>query len=221
MSTKLALLCNQSKVLQKVLGEKVVIIDSAWEFPFHLSNDSLKKIWVLLGFFQDKRLIENLSSVSREFMGKLLGIEVQKPLLHNAQSSEIIGVHIRRGDYLAIPDYGVLTERYFVRAIQSLSTAESKIVLACDDSETLRKLGSFKNQLLLYPESNSPLSTMALLAKSQFFIMSNSTFSFWVGWAVKQHGGSVYSPKPWFKRVKLPNDFLALDGFIMLESEFE
>jgi hypothetical protein len=220
VSSRLFVLGKKSKLFHKFIEGRIVVIDKPWEFIPNPDNLENKKIKVLLGFFQDKKLIEALSPKNQEFMKKILGVASPGFLSGNHQRHESIGVHVRRGDYLQITDYGVLSDKYFIDAVQSLLTPESKVVLASDDDEALIRIGKFSNQLLLFSSTHSPLSTIEILVKSTKFIMSNSTFSFWIGWAVHQQGGQVFAPSPWHKNSDVPKDFLRLDGFITRDSEF-
>jgi len=85
----------------------------------------------------------------------------------------------------------------------------------------LKRIGKYERQLLLPSQLYSPLETMKQLASSEVFIMSNSTFSFWIGWAVLRSGGSVYAPTPWFKSTYTPPNFLKLSGFTFVDAKFE
>jgi hypothetical protein len=38
---------------------------------------------------------------------------------------------------------------------------------------------------------------------------------------ISQGGGTVYAPEPWFKKSKVPRNYLYLDSFIKKPSVFE
>lgn len=220
VSSKLFVLGNKLTFFHKSIEGRIIVMDKPWEFIPNPQTKEIKRIWVLLGFFQDKRLIETLSATNQELMKRVLGVASPEFLSGDHKGRETIGVHVRRGDYLQIKEYGVLSEKYFIDLVNLLLTPESKVVLASDDDEALIRIGKFSNQLLLFSSTHSPLSTIEILVKSTKFIMSNSTFSFWIGWAVHQQGGQVFAPSPWHKNSDVPKDFLRLDGFITRDSEF-
>lgn len=196
-------------------------IHNPCEFPFDLLSQGGKLPWVLMGFFQDIKLMKSLSSRNKTFLLKILNADPVRDFSNLGDYRDSIGVHVRRGDYASIPDYGILTRSYFQEIIQGVRKDHSKVIIASDDAEILPGFKSMGNEELLFPNKYSPLQSIIELAKTQTFVMSNSTFSFWIAWAVFLSGGTVYTPDPWFRRSKVPTNFLSLDGFIKKTSEFE
>ena len=205
----------------KFIKTKFRTIHNPWEFPFDLLSQVGKPPWVLRGFFQDIKLINSLSSSNRTFVLKMLDADSVRDFSSLGGYQDSIGVHVRRGDYASIPDYGILTRSYFQEIIQGVRKDHSKVIITSDDAEILPGFKSMGNEELLFPDIYSPLQSMIELAKTQTFVMSNSTFSFWIAWAVFLGGGTVYTPEPWFRKSEVPTNFLSLDGFIKKTSKFE
>ncbi len=196
-------------------------IQSPWEFPFDLLSEVGKPPWVLRGFFQDLKLINSLSTRNRNFLLKILDADPLRNFSNLGVYKDSIGVHVRRGDYASIPDYGLLTRSYFQEIIQGVRKDNSRVLIASDDAEILPEFRTSGNEELLFPNLYSPLQSLIELAKTRTFVMSNSTFSFWIAWVVSLGGGTVYAPEPWFKKSKVPKNCLYLDSFIKKPSVFE
>lgn len=193
----------------------------SWQFPFEVTKNSENLPWILRGFFQDAKLITALSNSNRLFLAKIFDINLDNENTVGNFETTIIGVHIRRGDYRSIPSYGLITCDYFEKLIARVQSEESEVLIASDDSELLRNIKVVGCITQIPPEKNTPLETMIRLSKSNIFLMSNSTFSFWIAWVVDLQGGTVYMPKPWYKEAQIPEDFLYLVNFIHVLAEFE
>jgi hypothetical protein len=219
LSSRAQLIGLKFPKVENYLAQKFRTVLSPWEFPNELVDEESGGIWVLRGFFQDKKLIEELSQYSKQFLGLMLNVNLEDNKATLEKNS--IGVHIRRGDYRLIPSYGLLSLSYFKKLIAKLGNENTKILIASDEIEVSNRLEVEGEKWILDPDSCSPLETISALARVNTFLMSNSTFSFWAAWAVHSRGGAVYMPEPWFKEGKVPADFLYLDKFIKSTAEFE
>lgn len=220
--TKIIFLTRDKPKLSRFILKRLRIMDKPWEFPFDSLDVQKPRMYVLLGFFQDIKLIDDLSEESALVLMQILNLDSDKMINLKNNKLRLIGAHVRRGDYISIPEYGILTEKYFRDLIDiQFQEEDHMILIASEDNELLRRIGKYKRQLLLTSQIYSPLETMKQLARSEVFIMSNSTFSFWIGWAVLRNGGSVYAPTPWFRSTYTPPDFLKLSGFTLVEAKFE
>jgi len=231
-SRKFNLWTNKTSSRMLILSSKVPRVDSymirkfrtmshSWEFPFDLLDISAKKPWILRGFFQDIKLVQELSESNRVFLARLFDIELAQEYPGKILYPKSIGVHIRRGDYKDIPSYGILAIPYFQQLISQSSFNQLPTYVASDDSNLLAINRFTSRDTILDPKIKSPLTTMMILARVDIFLMSNSTFSFWIGWIVCLRGGRVYMPNPWFKHVEVPEDFLFMESFIRTNAQFE
>ena len=218
---KLFLIAKTNQMVRKLIANMIVVIECPWEYPFDREEEMIRETKVLFGFFQNKDLVQNLNIANRTFLAKIFDPVTKNSAPSQSSKSISIGAHLRRGDYSQIPEYGLLSLEYFRRAIDKYVTNGSRVVLASDDMSCLEELGTYEKQLLLFPRDYSPLKTMVELSKVDVFVMSNSTFSFWIGWKVLQNGGKVLAPNPWFRENYTPEGFLLLDEFQLLSSIFD
>jgi hypothetical protein len=109
-----------------------------------------------------------------------------------------IVMHIRRGDYVALPQFhGILKPSYYVNAVQRMmsETCITKVLVFSDDIEWCKTIG-LPESTVYVDESDE---TIALLLMSQFkhYIISNSSFSWWAVW-LGESATLVYAPDRWF-----------------------
>lgn len=217
---KLDLLSEKKLALKYSIAQKFKTVENNEGFPATLLEEGTKLPWILSGFFQDNALVEGLGIRSQEFISLVLANDETKFDLE-IKNKKLIGVHIRRGDYINIPQYGVLSIEYYNKAIETINVDQAKYLVASDDSKVFDLITFKESAEFVSPDFNSPLKTLKTLAACNYLIMSNSSFSFWAGWMVAKNGGKVYAPYPWFKEAIVPNNHLNLEKFIRIPSIFE
>lgn len=198
------------------LNRKLLTMTKPWDFPREILNQDTSLPWILRGFLQQPSLIDELSIENQKIIIHILGGEKND----NGNTMKI-GIHLRRGDYLSIPSYGILTFDYFYGILETIGSINCQLYVASDDESTLASFGREFKRVLLAAEEFSPLKTMQILSRVDFFLMSNSTFSFWIGWKVLMSGGKVFAPIPWFRSVEVPRNYLYLKNFNLVQSYFE
>lgn len=221
LSSRLLILSRKFPTLEKFFARKFPTVQIPWQFPNDLLEKPNSNFWILRGYFQDINLMRDLSSSNKQFFARLFEVGTTSAFSGEDGVPNLLGLHIRRGDYLSIPSYGVLSTPYFHRLISLYGRENTLVMVASDDSSILEQFIATGSEVLLDARTYSPLETMKKLGKSDIFLMSNSTFSFWIGWIVNMRGGLVVKPNPWFKASEVPENFLLMDNFIEFPSEFE
>ena len=156
------------------------------------------------GYFQEKKYLDqvqelgylnqlNLASPSAWFMESLSAVK----------GLGRVGMHVRRGDTVNIPEHGVLSIEYYEKAILSLRKEEllKPILVFSDEPEALREefsdlLKLADLEFLSPPEGSSPIESMVLMSLCSTLIISNSTFSWWAA-SVGQASSRVICPETW------------------------
>ena len=211
---------KQKKFLGKTASKFVTVRDPS-SIPNELLESDVNNPWLVSGFFQKASFIDGLSENIKFFLSDLICDSNYRIDTALRNTVRIVGVHIRRGDYTKIRDYGTLSLEYFSQILSDICKERDKIIVASDELEVLNDFASFRDVEIISPKTYSPLETIRMLTKSEVFIMSNSTFSFWVGWLVSLRGGLVIRPNPWFKVTEVPENYLSLNNFINSSSKFE
>jgi hypothetical protein len=155
-------------------------------------------------YFQDyatdiKRLLEPSQDILK------LIREKYGPLLDN--KDRIVVVHARRTDYLRNQDitnfHGPLSIDYYRQALKAISTKVDNPVflLASDDplfwKDVINACDEIKLNNIYILDGENEINTMVLLQQFKYFIIANSTFSWWCAW-LSNNPNYVIAPSKWF-----------------------
>ena len=111
---------------------------------------------------------------------------------------QVVGLHIRRGDYVTNPNHNVLELSYYKKALSKFPDDVTVIVFS-DDSEWCHKQEMFSDDRFMISENNSGYVDMCLMSMCTDFIIANSSFSWWAAWLGNR--GKVIAPKKWFPKI--------------------
>lgn len=131
-----------------------------------------------------------------------------------SSKSKILGIHIRRGDYLVNPQIGVLSMDYYKAAVRELTSRGvtwDKVWVFSDDTlaakEELRghlpELGAV--QVVEPPAESHSFESILLMSKLSSLVVANSTFSWW-GAALGVSSRTIVCPDKWFASMDDPSD---------------
>lgn len=137
-------------------------------------------------------------------------------LASQIRSTESVGVHIRRGDYLnpANAWLQVCDYEYYQKAIQAVIERVNKPVFyifsnSHADIEWIKHNYIFKNIDPIYVDmDNADFDDLRLMQVCKHFIISNSTFSWWASFRAINRGRVIVSPKAWTRRNDESNNLL-------------
>lgn len=155
----------------------------------------------LEGYFHSLRYFENVSEELRnEFSGASSRVSTISQSVRTIANSRALGVHVRRGDYLANSTYNILGPDYYQRTIQTAvnDIAPTAIYFFSDDSKWLKKQDFSRMGSVISNKNLSDVEEFLLLASCDHFVIANSSFSWWAAWLGNDPGKRVYAPKEWF-----------------------
>ena len=148
----------------------------------------------LYGFFQSEKYFKHIEDEIREdftFVDDILN-----PCKEAFGSDEMVGLHIRRSDYLQKQDYHPLcTQEYYKEALSKFSDT-IPVVIVSDDPAWCAKQELFEPDRFLISESNDNLVDMCILSLCKYHIIANSSFSWWGAWLANSE--KVIAPKVWY-----------------------
>jgi hypothetical protein len=159
-----------------------------------------KKPKFIIGYFQSR--LSTQSVVNKIELTSLLTPSLEfESALRKLEQNKFIGVHIRRGDYVGHPTFGLLSYKYFKDAIVEFWENDHKIILF---SDSLIEICDYVPDWL---EASTSLNTcnfsgaevLILMSRCQKLIMSNSSLSWWAGYIAQSFGHEVIAPDPWFR----------------------
>lgn len=148
-------------------------------------------------YIKYRNLIQNIFSHDKPDVENSQYIEMIK-------STESVGIHIRRGDYLKYPKYqGICTLEYYKKAIDDIILdGKSHIfyIFSNDISwceKNIKQLVQGQSVIMINNnKGNLSYWDMFLMTYCKDLIIANSSFSWW-GAFLNNRNGRVYAPQRW------------------------
>lgn len=134
-------------------------------------------------------------------------------LAEKLKSVRAASCHIRRGDYLAEPVYGVCNSYYYEKAVKELNETVNPDMycIFSDDIEWCKEnlvglIGKDKEVILVdWNKGKDSYRDMQLMSLCHYNIMANSSFSWWGAWLNNHEDKVVMAPEVWMNK-PLVND---------------
>lgn len=134
-----------------------------------------------------------------------------------------VSCHVRRGDYLKDPLYGVCTSEYYVKAIDEINkrvSPELYCVFSDDIKWCKENLGEIigKDKEIVFVDWNkgeNSFRDMQLMSLCDHNIIANSSFSWWGAWLNNHEDKVVIAPSLWMNK-PMVNDPLC-DSWIRIK----
>ncbi len=151
----------------------------SWKYFQNLDRDTLNRVFE----FEDKivkKVDKGLTSLKEKY-----GVE------------RVVGVHIRRGDYLKNPQiFNIVKRDYYDRA-KEIFGKDALFLYCTDDLPRVKKEFTFDERNVL-ANGESEMEDLCVLSQCDDIIMANSSFSAWGGYLGKEKG-KIICPKKWFE----------------------
>jgi hypothetical protein len=149
----------------------------------------------LVGYFQTEKYFKHIEDEIRE------DFTFNEELLFNCKAflkenfdSDVISLHIRRGDYTVNPNHPVQPISYYEEALSKMP--ELPVIVFSDDENWCKEQELFKSDRFLISEENTTDTDLCLMSLCNYHIIANSSFSWWGAWLAKSK--KVIAPKNWF-----------------------
>lgn len=163
----------------------------------HKGSIYLKGYWQNPKYFQDMRkvLIHDFS------LKNILPARIQL-LREEVQGRESLCIHVRRGDYVGNKFHNVLDKDYYPRSFQKIKDIApvEHVYIFSDDIDWCRKNISFDLPTTFVGEEfagEKATGHFELMRACKYFIIPNSTFSWWAAWLSDSPEKIVIAPKKW------------------------
>jgi hypothetical protein len=164
---------------------------------------------VLIGYFQNWQIVDQkltnyaLNSIWEEFP-KNQKNEIQD-LIDGCVYKNSVLIHHRLGDYEVDNYFAKLPEQYFMEALNITDrqlTGSKYLIITNDVKRSKELLKHLQDKTYLENERElSPLEWIILGREFKNFVLSNSTFGWWMAF-LSENPQSVVYPDPWFKEFK-------------------
>jgi hypothetical protein len=192
----------------KVLNEKVSVLQASDVGFFKIKEARYPRF--LVGYFQSE-FWSSLLAESNEIQSIGL-LERNEPIMfRQSEGNKVLALHMRLGDYANEPSIGILDTSYFKAALDSISKSHSfnEIWLFSDEPLEARDRipDKWKAITRIVPEAGSCV-TLDCMRNADYFVISNSTFSWWGAFLARTTNPLVIAPDPWFKAMPSPRQLI-------------
>lgn len=166
----------------------------------------------LFGYFQSEKYFKNIEKEIREDFTFI--DEVKNSCMLYFMSvfgkTDVISLHVRRGDYLKYTHHPIPPIEYYQKAINTFP--ELPIIIFSDDIGWCKEQKLFSSDRFNISESNNTAVDLCLQTLCSYHIIANSSYSWWGAWLAKSD--HVIAPKNWFgPPLKHDTKDLFLDGW--------
>jgi hypothetical protein len=183
------------------------IIEKSYNFDPDILN--LREDVYLDGYWQSEKYFSDIESVIRyEFSFRANPAEPNRRILDHIASCESVSIHIRRGDYVTLPEanafHGLCPAAYYQSAVDQISRQVGKPVffVFSDDIVWAREnldLG-FETRFMDQNDPERGDEDLRLMSACRHHIIANSSFSWWGAWLCNNPQKIVYAPRRWFDK---------------------
>ncbi len=179
--------------------------DNGYVEPEFLIGDSF-----FVGYFQSYRYLQSLKSdiSALSIKNDARSDDVDK-FLKSFGNDLPLAVHIRLTDYRNEPNFGVLSEKYYSKALayHFEKFEYSRIWLFSDEPEIALEFIPIQYRHLVINVSqlvSSTVDTLELMRMAKGFVVANSSFSWWAAHLSQEKTPLVTFPSPWFANMTEP-----------------
>lgn len=147
-----------------------------------------------VGYFQTEKYFSHIESQIRDdFSFKSDIINPCKEFI--SQFDSVIGVHIRRNDFISNSNHPVQDNEFYQKALSEFDI-DLPVLVFSDDIDWCKENPLFGKDRFMISETQDAYQDLCLLSLCTHHIICNSTFSWWGAWLANSK--NVIAPKKWF-----------------------
>lgn len=178
-------------------------IYSETDFAYNPDSELIQDGTSLYGYFQtEKYFLHIRENILQQFSFKSdirkVSEEYIRKIRESNKASQIVSIHVRRGDYVMFPDHHpTCSKNYYEQATSQFSDIPDKIfVVFSDDIEWCRN--EFKGSEFIICDIQYSFAELCIMSLCDHHIIANSSFSWWGAWLNKSQNKKVIAPSRWF-----------------------
>lgn len=181
-------------------SDKLNIENYYRELKFSYQNIPYKQNMQLQGYFQsEKYFLDYADEIISKFYWEPKIVNQVFEFIYTLPNTPLIGVHVRRGDYLNNPQiHPTCSLQYYQEAIRIFEKEQKcSFIVVSDDIEWVKQY-FVCDDIIFYSPFTDELSDLLLLSSLDHNIIANSSFSWWGAYLNKNENKKVIAPKIWF-----------------------
>lgn len=162
---------------------------------------------VLDGYFQNyKHIMPFKEDIINEFKFKFNILDKCSDII--GQYKNPVAVHVRRGDYVKLPHYWVVTPEYIQSALEYFTDDEYTFLIFSDDIQWCKEVFP---EGVIFMEGNNQFEDLCLMSLCDHNIIANSSYSWWAAFLNQNKNKKVIAPNMWFSEYKDLSDLYPQD----------
>jgi hypothetical protein len=168
----------------------------------------------LSGFWQcDRYFGDQADAIRGELTLRTPIPECYQGVRREIESSESVGLVVRRGDYLGIPNtQGICTLEYYRRALAIITATvpQRRVFVFSDDIPWCQENLALEEKTVFVPNESPerPEEHLRILSGCRYFILANSSYAWWGAWLSTHRGKIVIGPSKWMQDADQLGDLL-------------
>jgi hypothetical protein len=185
------------KFIDKLPGHYSVYTERQFnykEIPYNKGTNLL-----LDGYFQSEKYFENNKQYIKDLFGP--NQEITDKILTNLPDVyNYVSIHIRRGDYLELPNHHPQQSIEYYRKAAEIMGLEKTYLIFSDDLVGIKDMFDFLPNKIFYTSGEDWLD-MYTMSFCKDNIICNSTFSWWAAYLNPHDDKRVITTNNWFGQV--------------------
>ena len=188
--------CFKIPDASKMISNFPKVMESCFELDQNLWNNCPDNI-SLYGYFQTERYFKHIEEDIRTAFTFADDIKssTEEAFKLNLGNTEVVAIHVRRGDYLQYPNHPVQNLEYYSEGLSHMPS-DIPVMVFSDGIEWCKEQDIFKGDRFIFSENNNTAIDLCLLSLCNYHIISNSSFSWWGSWLAKSK--KTVAPSVWF-----------------------
>lgn len=212
------------QLMRHFFPKRSCMLSGTEDIPFDYENVTRKEDGFYDGYWQNENnFLPIRDKILEVFSFPQFNDKRNIELAELITNKRAVSCHVRRGDYLKDPLYGVCTSEYYVKAIDEINRKVSPD-LYCVFSDDIKwckeNLGEIigKDKEIVFVDWNkgeNSFRDMQLMSLCNHNIIANSSFSWWGAWLNNHDDKVVVAPNIWMNK-PMVNDPLC-DSWIKIK----
>ncbi|WP_343539824.1 alpha-1,2-fucosyltransferase, partial [Sphingobacterium thalpophilum] len=169
-------------------------------------NDLTRTVFIVCGYWQSYKYFLPIFSLLKKQYRLFYDIDtIYIPIQQAINDSESVMVHVRRGDYLYrgnFEKHGVVDVNYIETGMNYYREVLSDplFFIFSDDIEWCAvNIKMSMDVIFVKKDHDEGRSSFCLMRQCKYFLISNSTYSWWAAWLSNYSKKQVICPRRWFR----------------------
>lgn len=197
------------QLMRHLFPKRRCMLSGTEDIPFDYENVTRKEDGFYDGYWQNENnFLPIRNKILKAFSFPQFNDNKNIELAELITNKRAVSCHVRRGDYLKDPLYGVCTSEYYVKAIDEINkkvSPELYCVFSDDIKWCKENLGEIigKDKEIVFVDWNkgeNSFRDMQLMSLCNHNIIANSSFSWWGAWLNNHDNKVVVAPNIWMNK---------------------